>query len=88
MVRDLVHDRVADDLSLAAWGCGHSFDGSAKDADSIGQIRLLRAARGQRHSFIETEKRPASRDLPGRRLVLDHDLQITDAVVELRRELV
>src|SRR5438445_4487987 len=91
---DLVHHRVADDHGLPPRRRGHALDRAAKDADPIGEVRLLIAARGERQSFIDPKESrgglcplgpPAHLVFAG--LVLDHDLEIADLVAELRRKL-
>src|SRR2546430_13848311 len=87
-MRDLVHHGVADDRGLPARRDGHPLDRSAEDANSIGKVWLLRAARRQRHTLVQTEERAASGNSLGRRLVLYHDLKISNALAELRGQLV
>ena len=87
-MRDLVYHGVADDLGLPAGRDGHPLDRSAEDADSIGKVWLLRAARRERHTLIQTEERAPFRNSLARRLVLYHDLQIPNALAELRGQLI
>src|SRR5687767_8523747 len=56
VMRDLVHDRVANDLRLSPRRRGHPLDRTAEDADAIRQIGLHRAAVGQRNALIETKE--------------------------------
>ena len=87
-MRDLVHDGVADDLGLASRRRRDPFDRPAKDADTVGEVGLLRAALGEWDSFVQTEERAPSRKLLWRGLIFDHDLEIADALAELRGQLV
>jgi hypothetical protein len=85
---DLMYDCVPDDCGLSSGRDGHALDGATEDADAIWKVRLLRAALGEGNAFVETEERPAFRNSLPRRLVLDHYLQIPDAIAELSRQLV
>ena len=67
---------------MTARGRRHALDRAAKDADAIGKIGLLRAASGQRNSFIEAEERPAARELLGCGLVLYDDLEVSDPLTK------
>jgi len=87
-MRHLVNHGVADDRRLSPRGHRHTFDRSAKDADTVWEVWLLCAALRERNAFIQTEERSAFRDSLGRWLVLDDELQIADALAELRGELV
>src|SRR5438093_93337 len=84
VMRDLVHDRVAHDLGLASRRRRDPFDRPAEDADTVGEVGLLRAALGEWDSFVQTEERGPSRKLLWRGLIFDHDLEIADALAELR----
>lgn len=79
---------VAHDVGLSSGRDGHSFYRAAKNAYAVRKIRLLRAALGEGNAFVQTQKCPAIGHALWWRLVLDHDLQIPDAVAELRRQLV
>src|SRR5207249_1613035 len=62
-------------------------DRAAKDADAVGEVRLLITARGERHPLVDAEQGPGVARLLAARLVLDDDLEVADPVAELGREL-
>ena len=88
MVRDFVDDGVADDLCLTSGGNRHAFDGPTENADTVRKIWFMRAALGEGNAFVQTEQRSVARHSLGRRLLLDHDLQIPDVVSELSGQLI
>src|SRR5712692_9751921 len=85
---DLVHDRIPDDLGLAVWRRGDPLDRSAVDADPVGEIRLLRAAFREGDAFIQTEQGAAAGEPLRCWLIFNHDLEVADALAELRGKLI